>query len=93
LSTRRERGEVWADGKRLETVWIEAEQAGRTTIVMLHEGLGSIALWKGFPERLAGCTRLGVLVYSRYGHGSFDELMEKRPAVCDSGSGAGNTKL
>ncbi len=46
---------------------------------MLHEGLGSIALWKDFPAQLAARTGCGVLVYSRYGHGNSDKLMEKRP--------------
>jgi len=67
------------DGKRLETLWIEPETAARPTIVMLHEGLGSIALWKDFPQRLALGTGCAVLVYSRYGHGGSDRLMEKRP--------------
>ena len=51
----------------------------RPTIVMLHEGLGSIALWKDFPAAPGGRTGCGVLVYSRYGHGNSDKLMEKRP--------------
>ena len=67
------------DGKRLETLWIEPQNAARPTIVMLHEGLGSIALWKHFPQRLASGTGCGVLAYSRYGHGGSDKLMEKRP--------------
>ena len=46
---------------------------------MLHEGLGSVALWKHFPQKLASRTGCGVLVYSRYGHGGSDKLMEKRP--------------
>ncbi len=66
------------DGKRLETLWFEPETA-RPTIVMLHEGLGSVALWKDFPQKLALRTGCGVLAYSRYGHGSSDRLMEKRP--------------
>ena len=72
-------GEVTVDGKRLETLWLEPRVARGTTIVMLHEGLGSIALWRDFPHRLAERTRCGVLVYSRYGHGNSDELGEKRP--------------
>jgi pimeloyl-ACP methyl ester carboxylesterase len=79
VSTRQECGEVRIDGKRLETLWIEPEQPGRATIVMLHEGLGSIALWKDFPQRLASQTSCGVLVYSRYGHGGSHKLMESRP--------------
>ena len=74
-----QRGEVVVDGKRLETFWIEPKQAARPTIVMLHEGLGSVALWKQFPERLASQTGCGVLVYSRYGNGRSDILREKRP--------------
>lgn len=72
------RNQVIAAGKRLETLWIQPAHPG-TTIVMLHEGLGSIALWKDFPERLAERTGCGVLVYSRYGHGNSDKLLEKRP--------------
>ena len=69
------------DGKRLETLWIEPQQTDRPTIVMLHEGLGSISLWKDFPQKLASRTGCRVLVYSRYGHGSSDKLMEKRPVT------------
>ena len=72
-------GEVVVDGKRLETMWIEADESARPTIVMLHEGLGSIALWKDFPAKLAAQTACSVLVYSRYGLGNSDKLMEKRP--------------
>jgi pimeloyl-ACP methyl ester carboxylesterase len=65
------------DGKRLETLLYPAT-GENATIVMLHEGLGSIAMWKDFPERIAGATSCGVLVYSRYGHGKSDRLAEKR---------------
>ena len=73
------RDEVVVDGQRLETMWIEPQRPSRPTIVMLHEGLGSIALWKDFPSQLAARTGCGVLVYSRYGHGNSDTLVEKRP--------------
>ena len=76
-----QRGEVVVDGKRLETLWIEPQQTDRPTIVMLHEGLGSVALWKHFPQKLASRTGCRVLAYSRYGHGSSDRLMEKRPVT------------
>ncbi len=74
-----QRAFVTIDGKHLETLWIEPRRAGLPPIVMLHEGLGSIALWKDFPQRLAERTGCGVLVYSRYGHGNSDRLLEKRP--------------
>ena len=60
-------------------LWIEPADKHRPTIVMLHEGLGSVALWKDFPQRLASRTGCGILVYSRYGHGNSDRLLEKRP--------------
>jgi pimeloyl-ACP methyl ester carboxylesterase len=72
-------GEVEVDGKRLETLCIEPGDPSAATIVMLHEGLGSIALWKDFPQRLAVRTGCRVFAYSRYGHGNSDKLMERRP--------------
>ena len=40
------------------------------TIVMLHEGLGSVDLWSDFPDKLAETTGAGVFVYSRAGYGA-----------------------
>ncbi len=72
-------GERIIDGKRLETLWLPPAHPERPTIVMLHEGLGSVAMWKDFPHRIADRTGCGVFVYSRYGHGGSDRLAEKRP--------------
>ena len=52
--------------------------ADRPTIVFLHEGLGSISLWRDFPLRVAERTGCGVFAYSRYGYGNSDSLVEKR---------------
>ena len=65
------------NGKGLETLRYPPTAAD-ATIVMLHEGLGSISMWKDFPERVAHATGCGVLVYSRYGHGKSGRLAEKR---------------
>lgn len=70
---------IVVDGKRLETLFYVSTSSGAPTIVMLHEGLGSIALWKDFPARVADTTGCAVLAYSRYGHGKSDHLAEKRP--------------
>ena len=40
------------------------------TIVMLHEGLGSVGLWGDFPDRLQAATGACVFVYSRSGYGA-----------------------
>jgi len=42
---------------------------GATTLVMLHEGLGSVAMWRDFPQKLADVAQMPVLAYSRYGYG------------------------
>jgi len=76
---RQQFGEVEVTGKRLEILSLEPGNASAATIVMLHEGLGSVAVWKDFPQRLAARTGCRVLVYSRYGHGNSDKLAEKRP--------------
>jgi pimeloyl-ACP methyl ester carboxylesterase len=39
-------------------------------LVFLHEGLGSVALWRDFPDRLAHATGRRALLYSRAGHGN-----------------------
>src|SRR3984893_1889309 len=49
------------------------------TIVMLHEGLGSVGLWGGFPDRLQAATAVGVLVYSRAGYGASTQVTLPRP--------------
>lgn len=72
-------GEVTVDGKRLETLSFAPRTPDRSAIVMLHEGLGSVAMWKDFPQRIADRTGCGVFVYSRYGYGASDQLRENRP--------------
>src|ERR1700675_1672383 len=49
------------------------------TIVMLHEGLGSAALWGDFPEKLQTATGAGVLLYSRAGYGASSPAKLPRP--------------
>jgi pimeloyl-ACP methyl ester carboxylesterase len=51
---------------------------GDPVIVFLHEGLGSVAMWKDFPRRLAEKTKCGALIYSRYGYGKSDALAPPR---------------
>ena len=55
---------------RIEHVWIARERRAAPLMVFLHEGLGSVSMWRDFPARL--CQALGWrgLVYSRPGYGS-----------------------
>jgi len=45
---------------------------GKDLLVFLHEGLGSIPQWKGFPEVMATKMQLPALVYDRIGYGESD---------------------
>src|SRR5205823_2424931 len=67
-----------AGGHRLEYAWHGRAHDARPPIVMLHEGLGSLAMWRDFPHRLAHATQRRVLGYSRYGYGRSDPLTEPR---------------
>lgn len=53
--------------------------ADAPTLVLLHEGLGCVALWRDLPGRLAAATGLGVLAYSRAGYGQSDPAPLPRP--------------
>jgi len=64
--------------RRIEYERIEVAPAGRPTLVFLHEGLGSLAMWRDFPGRVAHATGCNALVYSRYGYGQSEPLHEDR---------------
>lgn len=73
------KGTLSADGKTLEwAAWGPAPGAA-STIVLLHEGLGCLGLWRDFPERLAAVTGFGVFAYSRAGYGQSDPADLPRP--------------
>ena len=68
-----------ADGKRLEAGAYGPPPHRAPTIVMLHEGLGCVGLWRGFPQKLAAATGHGVFAYSRAGYGGSDPIDLPRP--------------
>ena len=61
-------------GRQLEYLLINAEREGRPWIVFLHEGLGSLSLWRDFPQALCDACDARGLVYSRYGYGRSEPL-------------------
>jgi pimeloyl-ACP methyl ester carboxylesterase len=68
---------VTVDGVRLEVAWYGTDD-DRAPIVLLHEGLGCVGLWKDFPARLAEATGRRVLAYSRRGYGRSDTIAAPR---------------
>lgn len=67
------------DGRSLETKWWGPGPEVAPTLVLLHEGLGCVALWRDFPEALVTATGCGVFAYSRFGYGGSDPVTLPRP--------------
>jgi pimeloyl-ACP methyl ester carboxylesterase len=66
-------------GRRLEYRWIGPHPGDAPSIVFLHEGLGCVAMWRDFPDRLAAASGCSALVYSRTGYGGSDPVRGMRP--------------
>ena len=60
-----------ADG-RIEYSFYEVQRPAAPTIVMLHEGLGALSLWRDIPRKLSYLINCSVFVYSRHGYGASD---------------------
>lgn len=58
-------------GIDIEVSWLRAGRANRPLLVFLHEGLGSVAMWRDFPRDLCDAAECRGLVLSRYGYGRF----------------------
>ena len=65
---------------RIEYAWVGAPDAA-PLVVFLHEGLGSLAMWKDYPDALCAAAGMRGLVYSREGYGRSTPLPEgeRRP--------------
>lgn len=72
-------GGLTAGGVTLEWATWGRPPAEAPTIVLLHEGLGCIALWRDFPAVLAQATGMGVFAYSRAGYGQSGPAVLPRP--------------
>jgi len=74
-------GFISIDNTNLEYRLLGPSPDQAPTLVLLHEGLGSAALWGDFPEQLQAATGLGVFVYSRAGYGASSPV--KLPRALD----------
>ena len=62
--------DVTVDEHRLRVRRLEvADPASSSTLVFLHESLGSIAVWRDFPDRLATRLEMNAVVFDRRGYG------------------------
>src|SRR3954451_17661325 len=56
------------EGRRIEAIELPGD-AARRPLVLLHEGRGSVGLWRGFSAAFAEATGRRVIAFSRFGHG------------------------
>jgi len=54
---------------RLECEWVGAPRRPGNVVVFLHEGLGSVSMWRDFPRTFCDRHGLAGFVFSRYGYG------------------------
>ncbi len=72
-------GSIQVDGGVLECAAWGAAPDDSLALVLLHEGLGCVALWRDFPSLLAQNTGCSVFAYSRFGYGQSDACALPRP--------------
>lgn len=83
-------------GREIEVRSIPSAATGCPTMVFLHEGLGSVSLWRDFPDKVAHRIGAPAIVYSRFGYGKssgldgpraphfmHDEALQVLPALLD----------
>ena len=84
-------------GGNIEVRMIPAAASGCPPLVFLHEGLGSVSMWRDFPDKVARRVGAPAVVYSRFGYGKSDgidgpratnfmhtEAIEVLPALLDT---------
>jgi len=65
-------------GDRIELKVISHKKNNLEPIIFLHEGLGSVSLWKDWPLKVALATKRDAIIYSRIGMGNSSPLKDKR---------------
>jgi pimeloyl-ACP methyl ester carboxylesterase len=67
-------------GKEIEVVRLVSAhpRPGAPAMVFLHEGLGSVSMWRDFPQRVADASGCEAIVFSRHGYGKSTPIAEPR---------------
>ena len=67
------------DNKNIEYQFFGNLSDNMPVLILLHEGLGSVSMWRHIPELIHLKTKLNVLVYSRFGYGKSSNIELPRP--------------
>jgi pimeloyl-ACP methyl ester carboxylesterase len=70
---------IQVNGAALEVLRL-AGPAGKSPIVFLHEGLGSVSMWRDWPREVCEATGRAGFVYSRRGYGKSESIADVRGA-------------
>ena len=62
----------------IEVRMIPGAATGCPPLVFLHEGLGSVSMWRDFPDRVARRVGAPAMIYSRFGYGKSDGIKAAR---------------
>jgi pimeloyl-ACP methyl ester carboxylesterase len=67
-------------GKEIEVIRLVSAhpRPGAPAMVFLHEGLGSVSMWRDFPQRVADASGCEAIVFSRHGYGKSTPIAEPR---------------
>ena len=71
---------IQVEGAQLEVERLPGSAPGQAPIVFLHEGLGSVAMWRDWPAQVCGDTGRAGFVYSRRGYGRSQSIPDVRGA-------------
>ena len=74
-----EMGFLDAAGGRVEYARWGAGEAGASALILLHEGLGCVGMWRDWPAELARAAGREVLAYTRFGYGGSSPARLPRP--------------
>jgi pimeloyl-ACP methyl ester carboxylesterase len=78
LSEKADHSFVTVQGRKLEVQKIPGANRDAPTLVFLHEGLGSVSMWRDFPDKAVSASGCPAIVYSRYGYGQSEVLRGAR---------------
>ena len=75
-----EEREYWIEGpggRQFAKSWTPRETLSRSPVILFHDSLGSVALWRDFPKMLARATGRRVIAYDRLGFGRSDARRDR----------------
>ena len=74
--------DIWIDhphGRIFARIWTPSTNKRQSPIVLFHDSVGCVELWRGFPALLSAGTQRRVIAYDRLGFGKSAARRDKLP--------------